>query len=374
MLSFQSHMMFGKVMRLRGVGVSTGARLFSTVQNLFKDLTLSPYSQKALAEAFQYSQMTGVQAASIPPILQGYDVLTKARTGEGKTLAFLLPAAELLTERDQDLISSDASSSSIPILIISPNRELAAQIATEANELLQFQSDCLKNVVCVYGGRSVQGDVRALKSANVSILVATPGRLLDLLENTPHLCNRLNQIKMVVMDEADQLMEMGFSKAINNIMSYLPKKEKRQNIFFSATMPASVQEIAKNHLKPDYLFIDAVGDSANEQETHQHVAQEVVSVPTNDLLPAMAAIIKKQQEITNYKVIVFLTTARMTGYMASFFTALNLDIEVMEIHSRLSQAKRTRVSEEFRQAKGGVVLFSSDVSARGLVRAVLLNT
>ena len=94
--------------------------------------------------------------------------------------------------------------------------------------------------------------------------------------------------------------------------------------------------------------------------------QEVVSVHTNDLLPAIASIINQQQKVPNYKVIIFLTTARMTGYMASFFTAMN--IEVMEIHSRLTQSKRSRVSEKFRQAMGGAILFSSDVSARGMVK------
>lgn len=252
--------MFGKALGFRGVRFTTGVRLFSKPIHSFKDLTLSPHSQKAIAEAFQYTQMTGVQSESIPPILHGNDCLAKAKTGEGKTLAFLIPAAELLTERkDQDFISSDVSNSSIPILIISPNRELAAQIATEANELLQFHSTCVNNVVCVYGGRSVQGDIRALKSSNVSMLVATPGRLLDLLENTPHLQNRLNQIKMIIMDEADQLMEMGFSKAIIRIISYLPTKENRQTIFFSATMPTSVQAIAKKHLKENYMFIDTIG-------------------------------------------------------------------------------------------------------------------
>ena len=254
--------MLGKALRFKGVRITrTGVRLFSKAQqHSFQDLTLSPYSQKAIAEAFQYTHMTGVQGESIPPILEGKDCLAKAKTGEGKTLAFLIPAAELLTEKKEtDLISSDTSNSSIPILIISPNRELAAQIASEAHELLQFHSSCVKNVVCVYGGRSVQGDIRALNSSNVSMLVATPGRLLDLLENTPHLRNRLKEIKMIIMDEADQLMEMGFTKAINNIISYLPKKECRQTIFFSATMPPSVQEIAKKHLRKDYLFIDTVG-------------------------------------------------------------------------------------------------------------------
>jgi ATP-dependent RNA helicase MSS116, mitochondrial len=354
--------MLSKVIRFRGVRISP-TRNFGRLHNSFQDLTISGHSQKALSETFKYKEMTSVQAESIPPMLQGNDCLAKAKTGEGKTLAFLIPAAELLSETtEQDLISSEVSHSSIPVLIISPNRELAAQIATEANELLEFHS--MKNVVCVYGGRSVQGDIHALKSTNVSMLVATPGRLLDLLENTPHLRNRLNQVKMLIMDEADQLMEMGFSKAINSIISFLPRKENRQTIFFSATMPSAVQEIAKKHLNKNYLFIDTVGDSADDQQTHQHVSQTVVSVHTEDLLPAITAIIKKQQEVPNFKVIVFLATARMTGYMASFFTAM--DMEVMEIHSRLTQAKRSRISDEFRQASGGAILFSSDVSARGL--------
>ena len=359
--------MFSKVIRFSGVRCSAIRHCSSQLQNNFQDLAISRFSLQALSETFKYTTMTSVQAQSIPPMLQGHDCLAKAKTGEGKTLAFLIPAAELSSRNDadrseQDMISSDSSNSTIPILIISPNRELAAQIAVEANELLEFHS--MKNVVCVYGGRSVQGDVRALKSSNVSMLVATPGRLLDLLENTPHLVKRLKHVKMVIMDEADQLMEMGFSKAINNILSFLPRKESRQTIFFSATMPPSVKEIAKKHLKNDYMFIDTVGELTSDQQTHQHVSQTVVSVKTEDILPAIAAIIEKQREVPNFKIIVFLTTARMTGYMAALFAARGID--VMEIHSRLSQAKRTRVSEQFRQASGGAVLFSSDVSARGL--------
>lgn len=120
------------------------------------------------------------------------------------------------------------------------------------------------------------------------------------------------------------------------------------------------------------MYCIVLTELASDHQTHQHVPQELISVPTNDLLPAIASIIQKQQEIPNYKVIVFLSTARMTGYMAAFFTAMNMPAggSVMEIHSRLSQPKRSRISEEFRQATGGVILFSSDVSARGLVNRI----
>ena len=322
----------------------------------FGDLRISAESRRALAEVFKYEFMTAVQSSTLPSILRGLDCLAKAKTGTGKTLGFLIPTVENII-KTRASSGTGISNTHILTLVLSPTRELAAQIASEANQLLTFHTGC--RVVVVFGGTNIKKDNTALQG-RVDILVATPGRLLDHLQQG--LNSRFAKLQVLIMDEADQLLDMGFRPDIDRILALLPSKENRQTLLFSATVPRAVQEVAAVSLKKGYAFVDTVGEE--EEQTHLHVKQELVIASNEEQIRVLAAIL--DQEIAKkpiYKIIVFFTTARVTQYMAQLFNTMGM--KVMEIHSRKSQAQRTAISNQFRDARTAI-LFSSDVSARGM--------
>ena len=322
-------------------------------QSLFSDLQISGQSKKAIAEVMQYTNMSIVQEASLPTILKGIDVLVKAKTGTGKTLGFLIPSVELLIK------NRSPNRDAVQCLILSPTRELAQQIATEAESLLTFHTGV--RVVTVVGGANINQDRKRL-NGRVDILVATPGRLKDHLENTDGFSNRCREnISFLIFDEADQLLDMGFKPDIDAILKHVPPKGNRQTLLFSATVPASVQEIAKNALREGFEFFDTVGDDS--EQTHLHVHQELIVTNLEEQTSAILSILRREMQVPNYKIIVFFTTARLTGYMAALFQKMKMD--VLEIHSRKSQAQRTKTADHFRD-NSNVILFSSDVSARGM--------
>lgn len=338
-------------------------------------------SRRALAEAFKYEFMTTVQAQTLPVILDSQkkvDVLAKAKTGTGKTLGFLIPAVEklLLSAKEK------RNNGSIGCLVISPTRELAYQISKEGETLTSFHKNPKINVLVCVGGTNVNKDRQVLKQGKVNILVATPGRLLDHLQNQDlKLAQKMSTLEVLVLDEADQLLDMGFRPDIERVLNLLkPSKQTRQTLLFSATVPKSVSEIASIALKPAYEFIDTVGE--DEEQTHVHVRQEVM-VPTSSKegsggsghkqVRAIASILSREIKASTTsnpcKIIVFFTTARMTGFMAELFNSASHATKfptVLEIHSRKSQAVRQRASERFRSSKTNAILFSSDVSARGM--------
>ena len=337
--------------------------------NRFAELTeVSAASRRALAETFKYEFMTEVQAQTLPVILDSnrrVDVLAKAKTGTGKTLGFLIPTVEKLL-----LASKAKRNNEIGCLIISPTRELAYQISKEGEKLLTFHNPKMKVLACV-GGTPVKRDLSALRG-NVHIIVATPGRLLDHLQNTElKLTSRMSSLEVLVLDEADQLLDMGFRPDIERVLNLLkPSQSTRQTLLFSATVPKTVSEIARIALKPQYEYIDTVGE--DEEQTHAHVRQEVMQAPSPQIR-AIASILDREIKASTpskpCKIIVFYTTARLTGFMAELFNSIiNLTKfpKILEIHSRKSQAYRQRASERFRTSKENTILFSSDVSARGM--------
>jgi len=312
---------------------------------------MHPMTKKAISSVLGYELMTKVQAQSCPVALTGVDVLAKAKTGTGKTISFLLPALEHAVAPPED-------PGQIKVLCLSPTRELAQQIYKEAEQLARFHTGV--KVQCVVGGTNIATDKRKLKDgAPPAILVGTPGRLNDLLENEG-LAARLKGMRCLVFDEADQLLDMGFRPAINKMLSMLPPPAKRQTLLFSATMPKNVESMAKLAMKDDFTFIDTVGE---EESTHQHVPQSLVTCTTKTQMIELWKLVQQAKKDPNHKVIVFFTTARQTQVAAELFNAMGS--ETLEIHSRISQAARKRVSEQYRKQEN-VVLFSSDVSARGM--------
>lgn len=321
----------------------------------FDQYSISPLSLKALKVA-GYEKMTVVQEATLPVILKGKDVLAKAKTGTGKTVAFLLPSIELVVKSQP--IDRDQKRPPIFVLVICPTRELASQAATEANKLLKFHPSI--GVQVVIGGTRLALEQKRMQANPCQILVATPGRLRDHVENTAGFATRLMGVKVLVLDEADHLLDMGFRKDIEKIIAAVPKQ--RQTLLFSATIPQEVRHICHVALKRDHEFINTVEEGS--EETHSQVRQMHLVAPVNNHFTLLHSMLKEHiSDDVDYKVLVFCTTAMVTRLVAELLGELNLNVR--EIHSRKPQSYRTRISDEFRKSKG-LILVTSDVSARGV--------
>jgi ATP-dependent RNA helicase MSS116 len=309
-------------------------------------------SLQALQQA-GFTYMTQVQEAAIPIAVTGKDLIAKARTGTGKTLGFLMPSIERLHAKK--LFTPPGK---IAILVISPTRELAMQTMKEAQMLLKQHR---YRAQCVIGGTNIKSEQRNLNQGGVDILVATPGRLLDHIQNSRGVRELLESVSVLVLDEADKLLEMGFKKDIDTIVSYLPPTGHRQTLLFSATMPDQLAQLVRNIIAPTHQTIDTVGDD----QTNVQVKQEYVIAPFKDQIPIFYQMVKEHMASErDYKIIAFFVTARMTQFMANLFNDC-LGIPTLEIHSRKSQSQRTSTSDKFRKGKN-VIMFSSDVSARGV--------
>ncbi|XP_020089462.1 DEAD-box ATP-dependent RNA helicase 31-like [Ananas comosus] len=321
----------------------------------FDECSLSPLTLKGV-KAAGYERMTIVQEATLPAILKGKDVLAKARTGTGKTVAFLLPAIELVSKLPP--VDRDNRRPPINVLVVCPTRELADQAAAEATKLLKFHPSI--GVQLVIGGTRLALEQKRMQTNPCQILVATPGRLRDHIENTPGFATRLMGVKVLVLDEADRLLDMGFRTDIEKIVVALPKQ--RQTLLFSATVPDEVRQICYIAMKRDLEFINTVEEGS--EETHSQVKQMHLVAPLEKHFSMLYGILTDHiSENVDYKVIVFCTTAMVTKLVAELLGELRLNVR--EIHSRKPQTYRTRVSKEFKESKG-LILVSSDVSARGV--------
>lgn len=321
----------------------------------FDQCSVSPLSLKGIKDA-GYENMTVVQAATLPVILKGKDVLAKAKTGTGKTVAFLLPSIEVVVNSPP--IGRDHKRPPIFVLVICPTRELASQAAAEANKLLKYHPSI--GVQVVIGGTRLALEQKRMQANPCQILVATPGRLKDHIENTAGFATRLMGVKVLILDEADHLLDMGFRKDIEKIISAVPKQ--RQTLLFSATVPEEVRQICHIALKRDHEYINTVQEGS--EETHAQVRQTHLVAPLDKHFSFVYSLLKEHiADDLDYKVLVFCTTAMVTRLVADLLGELNLNVR--EIHSRKPQSYRTRVSDEFRKSKG-LILVTSDVSARGV--------
>ena len=317
----------------------------------FADLDLCDESLRALHEVKGYRNATEVQDAVLPHIMAGKDVLARAKTGSGKTIAFLLPVLEKLKRTPPERRGG------ISALVLSPTRELATQIQEECKQLLTFRRDI--NAQVVFGGTNIRTDVSRLKSENPDILVATPGRLIDHLENGD-VSQRLRSCDTLVFDEADRLLDMGFKPAIEKILRHVPAG--RQTLLFSATVSPEIQQVAKQSLRPGHVFVDCVGEE--ESATNLQVKQSLISAAQVDQFAVLKSILDEHCAKTpNHKVMCFFTTARATQLAAELFQRMRPD--VIEIHSKLSQSRRTKATDQFRDAARAVMM-TSDVTARGI--------
>ncbi|WP_417286487.1 DEAD/DEAH box helicase [Cohnella boryungensis] len=294
-------------------------------------------SRAGILQAMGIVKPTPVQEETIPIVQAGHDVISQAQTGTGKTLAFVLPML--------DKIRTDVPQ--VQGLILTPTRELAIQIAGEIKKLLRPE-DGIK-VLAVYGGQDVEAQLYKLKG-NMHLIVATPGRLLDHLRRETI---TLDGVKMLVLDEADQMLHMGFLKEVEDILRQTPYK--KQTMLFSATMPPSIRELAGRILRnPQHITVKA------ERVTVKDIRQWLVE--TSDRAK-QETLVRLLEETQPYLSIIFCRTKRRAN-------TLNVALQEMgyasdELHGDLSQAKREQVMKRFRDAKLQL-LVATDVAARGL--------
>lgn len=307
----------------------------------FTELGLIPEILTSLNK-LGYTEPTPIQQQAIPLALKGKDILGCAQTGTGKTAAFSIPLLQLLHERK----NSTNRTRPIKALILTPTRELAAQIAESINDYGKGLG--LKHAL-IFGGVKQGPQVQRLRDG-VDILVATPGRLLDLM-NQGHI--RLNQIEFFVLDEADRMLDMGFIHDIKKILPKLP--EKKQTLFFSATMPLVIADLAKNILyKPEHIKVDPVSSTA---ETIQQVVYHVLKPEKKNLLKHIL------QDESIKSMLVFSRTKRGADRLAKLLDKAR--IPAAAIHGDKSQGARERALAEFKSGKKRV-LVATDIAARGI--------
>jgi ATP-dependent RNA helicase MSS116 len=270
---------------------------------------LHPSSKRALVEDMGLQTMTEVQAKTFYAAISGQDVLARARTGTGKTLAFLIPAVERITRNPSFLPGTD-----IGCLVIAPTRELAMQIGEEAENLLLHHLDL--SVQVMYGGTKMARDMNLLNKKLPAILVATPGRILEHLQDT-RLRGRkfgddiIGKTEILILDEIDRLLDMGFRKDIQRIISYMPRKEKRQTMLFSATIPKGLKVAMKDSMRDNFLEVDCVQDGKSSAQTNLRVTQSHIVLPNTDsLMISIYSILKQSTDTRPYKIICFFPTGR----------------------------------------------------------------
>jgi superfamily II DNA/RNA helicase len=321
----------------------------------FDSVNIQPATLKAVEKVFKYQEMSTVQEAVLNKLPNEKDMFVKAKTGTGKTLAFLIAALETSTKNMENLKHFDGTS----ILVISPTRELANQIADEADKLTSFYPF---KVHCMVGGDSKRRQVSKLERSRADIVVATPGRLNDMLSSVPRFKKMCENLKVLVLDEADQLLDMGFKQELQRILNQLPTE--RQTMLYSATISPEIREnLGKFALSPEYDLIDTVGK--NEANTHLHVKQSALVAPYTDQFSLIRDVLQTGEAAQKGKVIVFLPTTKATMVYSEIFKRLLPDRTIYEIHSKKGQDQRSRIASRFRSSSNSI-LFTSDVSARGV--------
>ncbi|ETI25162.1 ATP-dependent RNA helicase has1 [Cladophialophora carrionii CBS 160.54] len=316
----------------------------TTPQN-FSELNLSEKTTKAIQE-MGFASMTEIQRRGIPPLLAGRDVLGAAKTGSGKTLAFLIPAVEML----HALRFKPRNGTGV--IVVSPTRELALQIFGVARDLMKFHTQTFGIVI---GGANRSAEAEKL-SKGVNLLIATPGRLLDHLQNTKGFVYK--NVKALVIDEADRILEVGFEDEMRQIVKILPDRDSRQTMLFSATQTTKVEDLARISLRPGPLYINV--DHKSEASTVSGLEQGYVIVPPETRFLLLFSFLKRNLK---KKIIVFMSSCNCVKYHCELLNYI--DLPVLELHGNLKQQKRTNTFFEFINASHGT-LICTDVAARGL--------
>ncbi len=307
----------------------------------FHTLGLCPALVQATTER-GYLSPSAVQTAAIPVILQGGDVLVSADTGSGKTAAFALP----LLQRWQEATASRPRQ--VQTLVLVPTRELAAQVGETMVALASHLAQPPK-VSVVFGGVSINPQLMGFRGGS-DIVVATPGRLLDLIE---HNALKLSTVSTLVLDEADRLLDLGFAEELSRILAMLP--QQRQTLFFSATLPAAIEELAAHMLvEPVRIALPSL------PQTQPDIAQRVIEVDDKSRTQLLRQLIAQQGW---ERTLVFVATKFAAEIVADKLRRAGLTAE--PFHGQLSQGKRNQVLADFKASKLQVVV-ATDLAARGL--------
>lgn len=314
------------------------------VNDRFDQAGFSEPTMKAIEE-MGFETMTKVQAKTIPPLLAGRDVLGAAKTGSGKTLAFLLPAIEMLYSLKFKPRNGTG------VIVISPTRELALQIFGVARELMAHHSQTFG--IVIGGANRRQEQEKLVKGVN--LLIATPGRLLDHMQNTQGFVFR--NLRALIIDEADRILEIGFEDEMRQIIKILPQEE-RQTMLFSATQTTKVEDLARISLRPGPLYINVVPET--EISTADGLEQGYVVCESDKRFLLLFSFLKRN---VKKKIIVFLSSCNCVKYFGELLNYI--DLPVLDLHGKQKQQKRTNTFFEFCNAKQGI-LICTDVAARGL--------
>ena len=305
-------------------------------KKLFSELGLAPEILKAI-ERMGFEEASPIQSAAIPVLLEGADVVGQSQTGSGKTAAFGIPAIQCV----------DASVRAPQVLILCPTRELAVQVAEEIAKLAFFKRGVRE--LPIYGGQSYERQFKGLH-AGAQIIIGTPGRVMDHLERKSL---KLDQIKMVILDEADRMLDMGFVDDIKTILRQVP--EKRQTVFFSATIPRPIQQLIQTFTRnPVNVRVES------EAMTVPAIEQVYYEVDRRSKLEVLCRLI----DLEDVKLaIIFCATKMMVDELTEHLTARGYGAD--KLHGDMTQAMRERVMGRFRKRKVEF-LVATDVAARGL--------
>ncbi len=303
----------------------------------FTELNINPSLQKAIDD-MGYEEMTPIQAQAIPPGLQGRDIIGCAQTGTGKTLAFLLPAVE-------HLLREPRKTQRPQIVILEPTRELVIQITGEARKLTARTQ---LRVVSIYGGASIKKQTRKLRRG-VDVVIATPGRLMDHMRRKNI---HFGDLRILVLDEADRMLDMGFMPDIQTIVGAMPRQ--RQTMLFSATIPPAVSALARQ-FQQDPVHIEIGLDQP--PETIRQVLYPVPKHLKPDLLVAML----KQMDISS--ALIFTRTKQEADIVTRHLRQANISVSC--IHGDFRQRERISALEGFRTGKHRA-LVATNIAARGL--------
>lgn len=303
---------------------------------IFTDLGLSKEVLRAIVD-MGFEEATPIQSQSMPLILKGKDVIGQAQTGTGKTCAFGIPAIEMI----------DSDSTDIQILILCPTRELAIQSAEEIKNVSKYKRGI--KIVPVYGGQPIDRQIQALKK-HPQIIIGTPGRIMDHMRR--HTL-KLGNLKMLVLDEADEMLNMGFREDIDIILQKVP--EEKQTLLFSATMPKEILDITNKYQKNPVLI-----KVVHKELTVSNTEQYYIEVRDTNRLDVLTRII----DANNYKLsLVFCNTKKRVDELTSSLKSRGYAAEAL--HGDMRQIQRDKVMAKFR--KGSIdILIATDVAARGI--------
>ncbi|WP_130864035.1 DEAD/DEAH box helicase [Bacilliculturomica massiliensis] len=303
---------------------------------IFKDLDLSKEVQKALDE-MGFEEATPIQSMAIPHVIEGEDIIGQAQTGTGKTCAFGIPAIEQI----------DKSIPGIQVLALCPTRELAIQVAEELKNVSKYKRGV--QILPIYGGQPIERQIMALKK-KPQIIIGTPGRVMDHMRR--HTL-KLENLKMLILDEADEMLNMGFREDIDTIVKELP--EQRQTLLFSATMPKEILDLTREYQK-DAVHLKAV----HKELTVPSIEQYYIEVREHSKPELLCRLIDAKNVDLG---IVFCNTKRRVDEVTSMLQARGYSADAL--HGDMKQSERDRVMNKFR--KGLIdILVATDVAARGI--------